>query len=138
MNHKQRRNLFQKGIAAIGRTIAPVLFDPKRRGQFSFRDPIDPGVAELIDKANIFTSEVLARVAMEGVEIAKGVQDLHDNFTDILGTVATKDQSVAVNQAQEILDLPAFAFMEAWIKTLEIVIQSNETIVKKLKKKRRR
>jgi len=83
-----------------------------------------------------FASEVQARIAQEGIEIAKGLQKLHDDATDILGTLG--DEGTAINQVQEVLDLPAFAFTEAWVKVLEVVIRANEDTIKSIKKRRRK
>ena len=132
----QTRTNFQKLIAAVGRTIAPVLFDPKRRGQFTFRDPVGPGVAKLADSANIVLSEIQARIAQEGIEVARAISRLHDEATDVLGTLG--DEGTAINQVQEILDLPAFALTEAWVKVLEVLIQSNEQTIASIKKRRKR
>ena len=97
---------------------------------------MSPSVANFADRANIFTSEVLSRVGQEGIELAKGLQTLHDDATDLLGTLG--NDGTAINQVQEILDFPSFALTEAWIKTLEVMIRSNEDTIRAIKARKRR
>lgn len=132
-----QHSLLQRAIGAIGRAVAPVIFDPKRRGQFSFKSPISPEVADLAARANIVASQIQERFARETIEVLQAGSQLGDQLTDILGTVRINQEVQTINQVQEILDLPLQAIVEAMVKTLTVLADTNEVVIAAAKKRRR-
>lgn len=125
-------------LGKLARVVAPVLFDPKRRGQFSFKDPIDPGIADLAGRANIVASQIQQRFSEQAIEALREFAKLHDEATDILGTVQINERTTALAQIQEILDVPVAGMVEAWVKVLQVVASNNEATIASLKKRRKR
>lgn len=130
-------NLLFRVIKAIGKTVAPVIFDPARRGQFSFRDPVGPGVADALARANIVASEIQERFARETIQILEATSRLGDDLTDLIGTVRINQQVKTLEQAQEILDLPLQAIIQAMVKTLNVVADTNVVVIEKVKARRK-
>ena len=130
--------VLERVIGAVGRAVAPVLFDPKKRFKFTFKDPVDPKLNEWANRANLVASQIQERFAVEAQSVLKNVIQLQDDLTDIVGTVRITKEVKVIDQAQEILDLPLTAFLEGWIKVLKVVEDSNVQVIKTLKKRRKK
>lgn len=132
------QTLFEKALSAIGRTLAPVIFDPKKRGKFSFRDPIDPKLAEWAARANVVALQIQTRFNQEATEALRAIVELQDNLTDLAGTPEISKDVRFLAQAQEILDIPLEAMASAWIKVLQISSDANEQTIKSIQSRRRK
>ena len=128
--------VLERVLGAVGRAVAPVLFDPKKRFKFTFKDPVDPRLNAWANRANLVASQIQERLANEGISVLTNIIELQDDLTDILGTVRVTKEVKVIDQAQEILDLPLTAFLEGWIKTLKVVEDSNIQVIKVLRKRR--
>lgn len=132
------KTLFERAISAIGKTIAPVIFDPKKRGNFTFRDPVGKEVAEWAARANVVALQIQTRFNAEATEALKAIVELQDNLTDIAGSVEVSKDVRFLAQAQEILDIPLESIAAAWIKVLKISSDSNESTIMNIRSRRRR
>jgi len=129
-------NILARALSSLGRIVAPVIFDPSKR-RLTFTDPVGPGVADLLGRANIVASQIQERFAREAIEVLKATSELGDQLTDILGTVRINEEVRTINQFQEILDLPLQALVEAMVKTLTVVADTNAVVIAATKKRRK-
>lgn len=123
------RNRILEGALSLGRTLAPVLFGKEAVTRARRRPLVAPGVAEVIDRTNLIVNEIQKSMAEQAIEMLRAISQLTDEVTDLVGTLPASDKTSAINQLQEILDLPVFAYTEAWVKTLELLIAGNKAAI---------
>lgn len=126
------RNKILDLAGTVGRVLAPVFFGKRP----AFRSPISPRVSQLINDANLLANEVQSSMGQQAVEMLKAIQVFHDQATDLLGVLPPGEKTNALNQIQEVLDLPAFAYTEAWVKTLQVMIAANKSTIAAAKKRK--
>lgn len=124
-------------LTSLAKAVAPILFD-RAMAAPRFGDPVSPAVADLFARANIVASEVQERFARETIEVLKATSQLGDELTDLLGTVRVNEKTKALNQFQEILDLPLTAVIEAMVKTLTVLADTNQRVIAATKKRRKK
>lgn len=110
---------------AVGRTIAPVFFGRRP----TFRTPVRGLSGELISKANIVANQIQMQMGQQAIEMLRAIAAFQDEATDLVGALPAGDRTKAINQIQEIFDLPVFAYTEAWVKTIEVIIASNKAAI---------
>lgn len=129
------RNRILDSALSLGRTLAPVLFGREARKKARARPIIAPGVSDIIAKTELVVNQIQKSMAEQAIEMLRALAQLTDEVTDLAGTLPVGDKTKALNQIQELLDLPMFAYTEAWVQTLKIVIAGNKATIAAAKKR---
>lgn len=129
------RNRLLDLALSVGRTIAPVFFGAEARRQAKGRPLVGKGVIDLVSKANIVANEIQASMGQQAIEALRSISTLTDELTDLAGTLPKGERTKAINDIQEALDLPVFAFTEAWVKVIEVMIASNKAAIASARKR---
>jgi len=132
------RNRILEGALALGRTLAPVVFGKEATTRARARGFVSPAVNEIIGRTNLVVSQIQKSMAEQAIDMVKAIQTLSDEITDLAGTLPKGERTSVLNQLQEVLDLPVFAYTEAWIKTLEFIVTSNKRSIAAARKERER
>lgn len=127
-------------MALHRKLLAPIatLTKAARRIVFLGKPPtnIDARLTNNLNSVNLIASQITQRMAVEAQEILRASAQMGDDMTDLIGRLPPHERSIAINQAQELLDLPVVAITEAWVKVLDMVIQSNKITIERIKKVR--
>lgn len=129
------RNRILDGALSLGRTLAPVLFGRDAVKKARSRPLISPGVSDLINKTELVVNEIQKSMAEQAIEMLRALAKLTDELTDLAGTLPAGDKTKGLNQIQELLDLPMFAYTEAWVQTLKIVVAGNKAAIAAARKR---
>lgn len=124
-----------EGALSLGRTLAPVIFGRDAVKKARARGITSPGVSSLINKTELVVNEIQKSMAEQAIEMLRALATLTDEITDLAGTLPAGDKTKALNQIQELLDLPMFAYTEAWVQTLKIVIAGNKAAIAAARKR---
>jgi len=98
--------------------------------------PTDLGknLRDNVNRLTLIGVQAQEAFAREGIPLIRNVQEVQDNLTDLVAALPGKDRPKAVNQVQELLDIPFFATLEAMIRTLEILESQSQTTIKNIRK----
>lgn len=118
---QHERNAIRRLASNAFRFVAPVFFGEKR-GSFE-------GFNTVIERANVVVNEIQKSMGEQGIEMIRALQVLVDEATDLVGTLPAGERTGALNQIQEVFDLPVFAYTEAWAKTIELMIAGNKAAI---------
>lgn len=121
-----RSNRLQSLAKGVARFIAPVFFG-ERRGDFSALNTV-------INRVNVVASEIQKSMGEQAIEMLKAIQVMTDEATDLIGTLPPGQRTQALNKLQEVIDLPIFAYTQAWVMTLELMISANKATIARSKK----
>lgn len=130
------RSRILDGALSLGRVLAPVLFGKEAVRKARSKPLVSPGVSQIIDRVNVVVNEIQKNMSEQAIEMLRAVQVVTDEITDLAGTLPAGDKTRVLNQLQELLDLPVFAYTEAWVQTLKIVIANNEAAIRAARKKK--
>lgn len=131
------RSRILSGALALGRTLAPVLFGRDAVKRARQRPLVAPGMSQLINRAEQVVNEIQLSMGTQAIEMLKALQVFTDQATDLIGTLPKGDKTAGLNQLQELLDLPMFAYTEAWVQTIKIVIAQNRAAIAAAKERRK-
>lgn len=128
----------QRALRNLGKAVAPVFFEKERKGKFTFRDPVGPGIADAARVMNQATLQFENGIIPELQKILAAVVLAGDSVTDIISTLPRGDQDKALTQAQELLDIPLTGILQAMIMALAVVQSSNTITINKIRAARKR
>lgn len=138
LTNNRNTNLIGRALSKVAKTIAPVIFDPDRRGRFTLDIPIDPRINDVAQTLNIEVSQFANDIIPNVQNMLRNIQTAGDNLTDIISEIPPGETNKALVQAQELLDLPTWAVLESLIRTLAIFRESNAVVIAKIRKGRQR
>lgn len=135
LRRQQPRNRLLDLAFSVGSTVAPIFFGSEARKKARGRLLVGPAVVDLVSKANIVANEIQSSMGQQAIEALRAISKLTDELSDLAGTLPKGERTAAINQIQEALDLPVFAFTEAWVKVIEVMIASNKAAIASARKR---
>ncbi len=127
---RRRTNLIDRALNNLIKLVTPRnLPQPNRSGPAL-------AAADLIDRANIVTSQVLNKFSDDFVSFSASIASLHDSMTDLLDNLPDKERASAINSFQEILDLPIQTAAGFIAVTMQELRKGNDAVIAASKKRR--
>lgn len=128
----------QRALRNVAKAVAPVFFEVERKGKFTFRDPVGPEIADAARVLNQATLQFENGIIPEVQKILAAAITAGDAVTDLISSLPRGEQNKALTQAQELLDIPTTAILQALIRTLGVVQSSNTITINKIRAARKR
>lgn len=129
---KRRRSVLQRTLGLLSRNLAGVI-SPAFGGTAKPMPLVNPAIVKVLERSELTLLETENRILPILTDLIGSLQSIGDAATDIVAELPGPFRTKAVDQVQELLDLPAYTLLEFVKRTLDIALSSNQETIRGIK-----